>query len=153
MLPLTEKYRAKNFLEIRGQDEAIKLIDFFYKKFPAKKAIILNGSVGTGKTSIALALANEYNLEIFELNASDLRNQQKLEEILKPASSQQSLFKKGKIILMDEADGINAEDRGAVQELIRLIQETKFPIIITANDIYDKKFSVLRKVCPIINLK
>src|SRR3989344_4828374 len=152
-LPLIEKYRVRKFSDIKGQDTAIVEVINFYKKFPIKKAIILNGPVGTGKTSLAIALANEFNLELFELNASDLRNRLKLEEILRPSIEQHSLFKKGKIILMDEADGITGTDRGGLPELIALIDKTSHPIIITANDICDRKFSLLRKKCSMISLK
>jgi len=151
-LPLIEKYRAKVFGEIKGQDVAINEIKNFFQLFPMKKALILNGPAGTGKTSLALALANEKNLELFELNASDLRNRISLEEVLKPSLQQQSLFKKGKLILMDEADGITASDRGGLPELIKLIDKASFPVIITANDIWNKKFSPLRKKCQITNL-
>ncbi len=152
-LPLIEKYRAICFEDIKGQDLAISEIKTFFRTFPIKKAIILNGPVGVGKTCLAIALAKEFNLELFELNASDLRNRSSLEEILKPSLQQKSLFKKGKIILMDEADGITASDRGGLPELIALITKTSFPIIITANDIWKKKFSLLRQKCKIINLK
>ncbi|VVB78972.1 Replication factor C large subunit [uncultured archaeon] len=152
-LPLIEKYRASKFSEIKGQDMAIHEIKTFFNGFPKKRALILNGPVGTGKTSMTIALANEYNLELFELNASDLRNRSKLEEVLKPASTQQSLFKKGKIILMDEADGITASDNGGLPELLVLISKSGFPIIITANDIWQRKFSLLRQKCQIVNLK
>jgi len=152
-LPLIEKYRVSKFEDIKGQDIVISEVDNFYKRFPQKRALILNGPVGTGKTSLAIALANEYNLELFELNASDLRNRSSLDEVLKPALAQVSLFKKSKLILMDEADGISASDRGGLPLLISLIGETSFPIIITANDIWHKKFSSLRKKCQIISLK
>ena len=82
-LPLSEKYRANCFLEIKGQDLAITEITNFYKKFPMKRALILNGPVGVGKTCLAIALAKEFNLELFELNASDLKNRKKLEKSLK----------------------------------------------------------------------
>lgn len=152
-LPLIEKYRASRFSEIKGQEMAVHEIKTFFSNFPRKKALILNGPVGTGKTSMTIALANEYNLELFELNASDLRNRLKLDEILKPASTQQSLFNKGKIILMDEADGITASDRGGLPELLVLISKSSFPIIITANDIWQRKFSLLRQKCQVVNLK
>lgn len=152
-LPLIEKYRATSFSEIKGQDLAISDIKTFFKYFPKKKALILNGPVGTGKTCLAIALAKEYDLELFELNASDLRNRKSLEEVLKPSVQQQSLFKRAKLILMDEADGITSSDRGGLPELIALISKTNFPIIITANDIWQKKFSLLRQKCHIINLK
>jgi replication factor C large subunit len=152
-LPLIEKYRAETFADIKGQDEAISELRNFFESFPKKKAIILNGAVGTGKTSMVLALAKAYDLELFELNASDLRNKSSLEAVLKPSTEQGSLFSKGKLILMDEADGITGSDRGGVSELIRLIVGTQFPIVITANDIWQKKFSALRQKCKIINLK
>jgi len=152
-LPFIEKYRVNSFEEIKGQDLAVQEVRTFLKTFPKRKAVILNGPVGTGKTSMALALAKEHNLELFELNASDLRNRLSLEEVLKPSVEQQSLFKKGKLILMDEADGITTSDRGGLPELIALIIKTSFPIIITANDIWQRKFSPLRQKCQIINLR
>ncbi|MFA5855920.1 MAG: replication factor C large subunit [Candidatus Pacearchaeota archaeon] len=152
-LPLIEKYRVKTFEDIKGQETAIQDVINFYKSFPRKKALILNGPVGVGKTSIVLAMGKELNLELFELNASDLRNKSKLEEVLKPATNQQSLFNRGKLILMDEADGITASDRGGLPELITIIEKTNFPIIITANDIWQKKFGLLRQKCQMINLK
>ncbi len=152
-LPLTEKHRPKSFSEIKGQNLAITETINFYKTFPLKKALILNGPVGTGKTCMAIALANEFNLELFELNASDLRNRAKLEEILKPATAQKSLFKKGKLILVDEADGITASDRGGLPELIALIEKTHHPIIITSNNIWQRKFNLLRRKCHLIAIK
>ena len=152
-LPLIEKYRASKFEDIKGQDQVIIEVRNFLKMFPAKKALILNGPVGVGKTSLAIALANENNLELFELNASDLRNRISLNLILRPSIQQQSLFKKGKLILMDEADGITGTDMGGLPELIALITKTKFPIIITSNNIWERKFNLLRQKCKIVNLK
>ena len=152
-IPLIEKYRIKKFEDIKGQDVVVQEVRDFFHNFPKKKALILNGPVGTGKTSMVLALAASEGLELFELNASDLRNRSSLEEVLRPSIEQQSLFNKGKLILMDEADGITGTDRGGVPELVSLIGQTTFPIIITANDIWQKKFSPLRKKCKIVNLK
>jgi len=153
-MPWTEKYRPKNLGEIRGQDEAVLKIKDFIKNFgKKKKALLLHGPPGTGKTSIAHAAANEINYEIFELNASDLRNREKLKEILKPAIEQKSLEKGNKIILVDEVDGISEYDYGGLGELLELIELSSYPMIITANDIWSKKFSTLRKKCEIIQLK
>ena len=76
-------------------------------------------------------IAKEANSEIFELNASDFRNKKKLDEILRPALEQQSLTKKNKVILVDEADGVSTVDRGGVTELVSLISRTTYPMIIT----------------------
>ena len=153
MMPLCEKYRCECFVDIKGQEAAIDSLKSFFKNFPFKKALLLHGPSGTGKTSLAYALAQEMSSEILELNASDLRDREKLEQIMKPATQQQSLFgKKGKIILIDEIDGITT-DRGGLPELIALIEKTHFPIIITANNIWQQKFALLRRKVEMIKLK
>lgn len=155
--PLTEKYRPKYFYEIKGQEIAVdKLKNFFHlfiKGASKKNAIILHGPAGTGKTVLAHVLAKETGCEIFELNASDLRNRQKLEEVMKPSIEQKSLFARGKVVLIDEVDGVTTTDYGGLAELITLIEKTKAPIIITANDIWQHKFSLLRAKCELVQLK
>lgn len=149
----TEKYRPKKFDDVKGQEETLQKVKSFIENFgKKKKAIILCGAPGTGKTSIAQVVANEMNSEIFELNASDLRNKSKLNEVLRPSIEQMSLQNKSKIILVDEADGISEYDYGGISELIKIIEDTNYPMIITANDIWGKKFSDLRKKCEVVQV-
>ena len=159
-MPWVEKYRPKNFLDIKGQDAAIAQVKKFFEQFnldkltrTTRKALVLHGPPGTGKTTIAHVIAKQTNSEIFELNASDLRNKSKLREVLKPAIEQKSLTSKNKIILVDEADGISKVDYGGISELVSLIYMTTYPIIITANDIWDKKLNTLRQASELVQLK
>jgi replication factor C large subunit len=151
----TEKHRPKSFEQIKGQDEAVARIKNFIKNFDSakKNAVLLYGPSGVGKTTIAYVAAKETNSEIFELNASDFRNKEKLQEILKPAIEQKSLTKKGKIILVDEVDGILDVDKGGVAELIGLIDISSYPVILTANDVWSKKLNPLRKKTELVQLK
>lgn len=149
-----EKYRPESFEDIKGQNEAVYKIKNFVENFPQKKkAMILYGAPGAGKTSMAHVIASETGSEIFELNASDLRNKNKLKEVLKPAMEQQSLVNKDKVILVDEANGITGTDRGGVQELARLVDESEYPVVITVNDPWIKKLSPLRKKCEMVQMK
>ncbi len=156
-----EKYRPVCFVDIKGQDEAVIRIKKFiedFRKFgksdKGKKAILLHGPPGTGKTTLAQVASIESNSEIFEINASDFRNKKKLDEILKPAIQQQSLIRKSKIILMDEVDGISGYyDKGGIPELIRLIDSSNYPLILTANDAWSKKLAPIRKKAELIQLK
>lgn len=150
-----EKYRPQKFSDIKGQDQVVEKIKTFLKYFggKGKKSILLHGPPGTGKTTIAMVAAKETNAEIFELNASDLRNKERLKEVLKPAIEQKSLAKEKKIILVDEVDGISTIDRGGLSELISLLDITTHPVIVTANDVWSRKLNDLRKKCEIIQLK
>ena len=152
MTQWTEKYRPKIFADVKGQTSAIEKIKELLKD-KKNRALILHGPPGTGKTTLAYVAAKETKSEIFELNASDLRNKDKLQEILKPAMEQKSLTNENKIILVDEVDGISGVDRGGLNELLTLIENSSYPIILTANDIWDKKFSALRRKTELVQLK
>ena len=153
-IPWPEKHRVTCLAEVKGQELAIDKVKIFLKGFPQKKAVVLHGPAGSGKTSLAYAIAFETDAEILELNASDLRNKQKIAEVMGPASLQKSLFRKNKIILVDEVDGISAiKDRGGLGELLNIIEESFFPVIITANNIWQQKFSPLRQKSELVQLK
>ncbi len=151
-----EKYRPETLSALIGQEEAIEQVQNYLEDFPKvrRKALLLNGPPGIGKTTLVHVFAKENRYEIFELNASDLRNKRSLHEKLKPVLEQTSLFNKNKIILVDEVDGLSGmQDRGGVSELVTLIESTNFPIICAANDAWAKKLSPLRKKTNIIELK
>ncbi|MCK4589770.1 MAG: replication factor C large subunit [Nanoarchaeota archaeon] len=153
MKPWTVKYQPQNLSEIQGQNKSVLQLKSFVENFKKqrKKALIVYGNVGNGKTSAIYALARELDLELLEINASDVRNEEKINQIVGGALKQQSLFFKSKIILVDEADGIfGREDRGGVQALVALIKEAQFPLILTANNPWDKKFSTLRNYCEML---
>jgi len=146
-----EKHRAKTFSDLKGHEKAVAELQNFFSNFPhKKKAILLHGPAGTGKTTLAYIARNEFNLEVFELNASDFRNKEQLHLKLRPALEQRSLFKKGKVILVDEVDGLSSSDRGGLPELLELIEGAQFPMVITANNIWDGKFGELRKRCLMV---
>ncbi|MCS7134577.1 MAG: replication factor C large subunit [Candidatus Pacearchaeota archaeon] len=146
----TEKYRPKQLKEIVNQEEAKNELLKFVKNFKKqkKKAVLLFGPSGTGKTAIVYALANDLGLEVIELNASHFRNKQQIQEIFGKTIHQKSLFAKGKIIFIDELEGITGqEDRGGLQAISDLIEKTNYPVILACQDPAEEKFrSLLKKV-------
>lgn len=145
------KYAPKKTNEILGQNLAVRnLLDNIKNNIPT----LLHGPTGTGKTSSIYAIANEFDYEILEINSSNFRNKEKIQTTVGNASQQQSLFNKQKIILVDELDGISGtKDRGGIPALIKILAETKIPIIMTSNDIWNRKFNTLRKKADLIEFK
>ena len=141
-----DKYAPKSVKEIVGQARIGESFVQWHDSWkPGSPALLLHGGPGTGKTSLVHAFARERGLDIVEINASDTRNADGVHALLGGAAKQQSLFRKGKIILVDEIDGLaGREDRGGVGAVITVMKESKFPVVMTANDAYDAKLKSLR---------
>ncbi|MFC1733166.1 replication factor C large subunit [candidate division KSB1 bacterium] len=152
----TKKHEPKKSSEVEGQQEVLKYVKDFienYKKHK-KNAVIIYGTVGCGKTSSVYAIAKDLNIEVIEVNASDFRNEAEIKSTVGAASRQMSLFSKGKVILVDEIDGLSGmKDRGGISALTKLLEKSAFPIVCTATDPFDKKFSTLRKKTEMIQFE
>ncbi|MFH1972422.1 MAG: replication factor C large subunit [archaeon] len=141
MLPWTEKYKPKSTKEIIGQEQTLAKI-----KSNLKKPLLLYGKTGTGKTSTVHIIAKELNYEILEINSSEKRNKDAIIDIIGNAINQQSLFYKGKVILIDDIDAISGtKDRGCIQSITKIMDSSKYPIIFTCTDPWIDKLSDIRK--------
>ena len=152
---LLKKYSLKITNElISNKKETQKIKDFIINfKNQNKKALMINGPTGVGKTSIVYAIGNELKLEVLELNSSDFRDEKSLKSTVGIASKQQSLFFKGKIILIDEIEGIyGVNDRGFYPTILEIIDETAFPIILTTAEIDEEKLKGIKKKSVCVNL-
>jgi replication factor C large subunit len=153
--PLTEQFRPSSTDDIIGQDKAVAAARNYAKNFKnsKKKALLLHGPPGVGKTTLALALAKEYDWELVEINASDVRNKANIEQHLGAVMKQRSLFSTTKLVLIDEVDGLSGtKDRGGASALTDLIKDSVYPVVLTANDAYDSKLKSLRKICEVVEM-
>ena len=152
-LPWTLKYAPSSPENIKGQESAVLQIENFLAKFEKqkKKALLLHGPPGCGKTAAVHAVAKEHDFELMEINASDKRSKQDVEELLGNYLKQQSLFFKKKIILIDEIDGLSGTaDRGGASAIANLIKKSSFPVFITANDAWQQKLKPVRSVSTLV---
>ncbi len=157
-IPWIIKYRPRKIGDVVNQDNAKKQftqwLESWLKGKPIKKAALLYGPAGCGKTSLVEAAAHEYGLELVEMNASDFRRRQDIKRIAETAAKMRSLFARGKIILLDEVDGISGTaDRGAIDAILELIKTTRYPIVMTANNPWDQKLRPLRDAALMIAFK
>ena len=83
--------------------------------------MLLTGSAGLGKTTVARALCNELNLDYLIVNASEEGNIDTLRSKIKQFASSVSLSGGVKVVILDEADYLNAQStqpalRGFIEE-------------------------------------
>ncbi|MCS7123188.1 MAG: replication factor C large subunit [Candidatus Aenigmarchaeota archaeon] len=149
------KYRPSSLNDFVDQKEAIEKFKNWYNNWkPKSKAALLYGKPGTGKTCFVEAFAKDNNLELVQMNASDFRTEKAIEKVFGSAANVKSIFKKSKIFLIDEIDGLaGKEDVGGVKAIIDIIKSSQYPIVLTANDIYDPKLKQLREFCLEIEFK
>lgn len=148
-----DKYRPTSLSDYRGASKEKKELKEWLENWEVgDEPVLLHGPAGTGKTSLAEAIANDFDYELMETNASDARTKKKLKKNLKQATQQKSFFGGQKLILVDEVDGMGKTDRGGTQELNRIVDETKFPIIMTANDAYNSSIRNLKNKSKIIEI-
>lgn len=175
----TEKYRPRTLDDIVGNDRAINELRQWANSWetgiPKKRAVILVGKPGVGKTSSALALANEYSWTPIELNASDARNAVKIKKVATFGAVNETFTDDGrfissqtggrKLIILDEADNLYEKttdttqndkalsDRGGKKAIIDTIKITNQPIILIVNDYYNLIRGigeVLKNICQLI---
>ena len=115
-----EKYRPKTIEDcILPTDLKNTFLEMV--KSGVAQNILLSGSAGTGKTSVARALCNDLNAEYILINCSEDRNIDTLRVKIRDFASTVSLNGNQKVVILDEFDYSNANSiqpalRGAIEE-------------------------------------
>jgi replication factor C large subunit len=153
-LPWPEKHRPRALKHIVGNQDVISSLKQWViswnERLPDKRAALVIGPPGTGKTATVGALSNELNMELVEFNSSDKRNKDSIETLVWRAATQQTLDGRFRIILLDEVDGLSGtSDRGGVGAIAKVIQESVHPIIMTANNPDSPRLKELYKICKV----
>ena len=136
-----EKYRPRTLEDVVGNKKAVQDFRVWAEEWqsgiPERRAVILYGPAGIGKTSSAHALGRDLDWEVIELNASDQRTAGVIEKVAGSAASMNTFFGGKRLIILDEADNIHGtSDRGGMRAIAGIIKATLQPIVLIANDIY-----------------
>ena len=174
----TDKYIPKTITDIIGNQQQLRNLEIWLdnwdncilkghkgeenktgKKFSKNeninaRAVIISGPPGIGKTSSVRVLTKNKGYRTFELNASDKRNKDTINNSVgflmnnTTLSSIDNSTMTKNIIIMDEVDGMAGnEDKGGIKALIDIVKKTKVPIVFICNDIYSPKLKSLLNYC------
>ncbi|KAA8550128.1 hypothetical protein F0562_001812 [Nyssa sinensis] len=188
-LPWTEKYRPKVPNDIVGNQSLVKQLHDWLVHWNeqflnsgnkgkgkkqndsgTKKAVLLSGTPGIGKTTSAKLVSQMLGFQTIEVNASDNRGKadakiekgidgsaaNSIKELVRneALSTNMDRSKHPKtVLIMDEVDGMSAGDRGGVADLIASIKISKIPIICICNDRYSQKLKSLVNYCLPLNFR
>lgn len=149
-IPWTEKYRPAKIDDLIGNKTVFEQLDKFLSGKTDKKAVLISGAPGIGKTSSALLICRINGIYPVEFNASDLRSKKNLKDhisgLLNNTRISNGTTTKRTAIIMDEVDGMTS-DRGGIPELVSLIKSTEIPIICICNDKTHPKMRTLSNYC------
>jgi len=147
-MPWAERFKPEDWSEVVGNERTIEqflrwLRD--WKPDQPKKAALLHGPPGTGKTVVAEIAAKKLGFNLIELNASDVRTRELLAEKVYPASRSMSLYDQKNLILLDEIDGLHhRQDFGGASAVLTLMEDTSTPVVLTANDPWRQSLREIR---------
>lgn len=150
-----QKYRPRTINEIVGNTNAVnQFTDWISKRLKGdiKKAALLYGPPGVGKSLTVQVYAEQFGFDLIELNASDVRAREQIMKIAGTATSQSTLFGGIKrLVFLDEVDGINpTEDKGCIPAITDIISKSNCPVVLAANDPWDPKLRPIRDLCILI---
>lgn len=112
-----EKYRP-NKVEDCILPESIKNTFLEYVKKKEVPNLLLSGSAGVGKTTLAKALCEEIGCDYLVINGSDDRGISTIQNTVKGYATSMSLSGGRKVVIIDEADNLTADAQKALRGMM-----------------------------------
>lgn len=147
----SEVHRPKRIEQMVGNEDArLAILKWLAGWVSGTKPLLLVGPPGVGKTTVVHALARQFDFDLVEMNASDVRNRGSIEERIRPLLVNTGLFGRRIMLFLDEVDGISGrEDSGGLDALVDLMKEPTVPVIMAANE-KSAKIKELAKACKTV---
>lgn len=138
-----EKYRPEHWGDIQGNNKDLKHIkDWADNWSPGDSPQFLHGSPGTGKTSTAQVVQRKKDWSMNQVNASDARTTEDIEEIASLIQSRPGDGSERQLILLDEVDSFpSSVDLTPLRDALK---DPQSPIMLIANKEYEVPNSIKR---------
>jgi len=128
------------------------------------RAVLLLGSPGVGKTTLAHRVFEATGLKVLEFNASHTRSGTSFRKVIVPLLKEGGIMrmvetgKKGGIgILLDEIDGLSNGERGGLQELLIYLKSPEAqegrPLILISNTLDTRALQQIAKHCLTLRIE
>lgn len=125
-----ERYRPNTMDGYVGNETIIEKVNIYLKNGDVPH-LLLYGTAGTGKTTLAKLIANNIDADVMYVNASDENNVDTVREKVKNFASAMG-FKRWKIVILDESDYLTANAQAALRNLMETFSKTT-RFILTCN--------------------
>ncbi|KAI0780454.1 P-loop containing nucleoside triphosphate hydrolase protein [Trametes elegans] len=160
--------KARGKKRARGDEDGENLDQW---RRPKEKLLLLSGPPGLGKTTLAHIVAQHAGYSVFEINASDARSADVVDERIRPALESGAKIggSRPNLVVIDEIDGATGgsdSSGGFIHKLIQLTQDKPKkkskkgdvpttrpllrPIICICNDLYAASLAKLRPHARIV---
>jgi replication factor C large subunit len=131
---------------IGNEDARLDVMKWLSKWIDGTRPLMLVGPSGVGKTTLVKLLADKFDYDLVEMNASDTRNKEDLEKLILPVFNNTSVSGRKMLLFLDEVDGISGrEDLGGLDYLVKIMKEPTIPVIMAANTQDSAKIKQLSK--------
>ena len=152
-LALYRKYRPKNFKEVLGQDQIVKVLESSIETNKVSHAYLFVGTRGTGKTTVARIFANDIGVSVNDLYEIDAASNRGIEDIklLREGVRVSPFDSKYKVYIIDEVHMLSKDAWGA---LLKTLEEPpKHVIFILATTELHKVPETIISRCQVFTFK
>jgi DNA polymerase III delta prime subunit len=143
-----EKYRSKTLDEYVGNEQLKQIVAQYIEKNDLQN-LLLYGTPGTGKTTLAKLIVNNFNCDYLYINASDERGIDTIRDKVQGFASSAS-FKPIKIIILDEADFLTIQAQASLRNIIETYSRTT-RFILTCNYL-ERIIDPLQSRCQVLKI-